>query len=1056
MPVEFKQSAIAEVRDQLFLDWADGKYLNTVTANVGLTRPPFGYDDTTWRAIAKIVGLNYKQIATQFEEVFGVLFGPKITQATSLSENVLIGDKQLSVHSVERVPQVGTLVLNEGLANEETFTYCFVDRRNNIIYLDDATTFGHAKADRDASGVFLNYTPVIGAKRIILSDTSNFPTTYPYPVVLGRGTPQEEVVNVTNNDIVGRTLTVSTIANTHTIPVPKSISDSLEIDYTTNTYYTSLISSARFPESGVIQLTNPPEFTSISGTTTTAVTAGGSFRVDQHVGRTVVFFGNVTPALANVTATITANTDSILSFAALANTPAAGDAFYIISATPTVSGTTADVTVAASTFTPQTLVGNQITFVGNVTPALRNVTLEIIENTGNVVTFGSAAGSAPASGDLFYFRPRVVFTRNSYEDNDLVLKLNIPGTFPKGTKVELLNENEDALYSQVKIGGSSWAVIQTDPTHLELLLPEDLESTPDVRSTSYLHPEYDSTPPATTSSAITNIGSTRMSLTNPSSFPVQGVLNINSGAEYIGYRRTLLEDTINLSLSSNTPSGAVIRLVTGGLTVNALAGETVFIGEQSGVVASTTTNTITFTRPFENEFFESLIDQVTKVRYYDEFWVDFAEGNTNSVAHANGVAVSLHEVPYPGTDVLNGNFRTVPNTYPGPYLYEFGSHSPLNLQNVGHLTQYLAGPMLLELDQLSTRSAIEVTDASFVPLTGFPYPVIIGAFSSSRETTDISDVGLRQRTATTVDQPSIIGQTYIEVVALGAAAGARFPNASGYRVRIGRGTANDEIIYVTGVNGTFVPPRLLCEPTTNVHAATEIVELVADVIAVTNLTKNHRGFLTLSDRTNIYPSITDTARRLADGVQVAYESISLSSTTGLEPIGSVTLNYGHGKINSRARLDAPVSLGASTLSFSDSSVLPTTGFPYPLRLGEGTRFEEIVHVTANNTGTNELTISHPTRHAHLERDYVAFEAGAQESIEYSSIVGNTLRFSSPVVLKSNHHIEETALGSIILAIINKEGYDFPLRLPPSLLSRLEFLFDLLRAAGVQVTIISAR
>jgi len=160
---------------------------------------------------------------------------------------------------------------------------------------------------------------------------------------------------------------------------------------------------------------------------------------------------------------------------------------------------------------------------------------------------------------------------------------------------------------------------------------------------------------------------------------------------------------------------------------------------------------------------------------------------------------------------------------------------------------------------------------------------------------------------------------------------------------------------------------------------------------------------------------------------------------------------------SSAKMKAPNP--APTVVFTmltDSLDSPTTGFPYPLRLGEGTRFEEIVHVTANNTGTDELTISHPTRYAHLERDYVAFEAGAQESIEYSSIVGNTLRFSSPVVLKSNHHIEETALGSTILAIINKEGYDFPLRLPPSLLSRLEFLFDLLRAAGVQVTIISAR
>ena len=73
MTVNTNQSKISEVRDQLSLDFADGKYLNVVSSNLGIRRPPFGFSDDTWRALVKVISLQYKQIRTKFEEILTVI-----------------------------------------------------------------------------------------------------------------------------------------------------------------------------------------------------------------------------------------------------------------------------------------------------------------------------------------------------------------------------------------------------------------------------------------------------------------------------------------------------------------------------------------------------------------------------------------------------------------------------------------------------------------------------------------------------------------------------------------------------------------------------------------------------------------------------------------------------------------------------------------------------------------------------------------------------------------------------------------------------------------------
>jgi hypothetical protein len=115
------KSAIREVRDQLFLDHADGEYLSHVTANIGLPRPLFGFhDDSIWRAIARRIALDYRQIENCFADLLEVYFGPRITKTSVLSANASIGDEEIYIADQitdRRLPQRGTLVIDETLAS---------------------------------------------------------------------------------------------------------------------------------------------------------------------------------------------------------------------------------------------------------------------------------------------------------------------------------------------------------------------------------------------------------------------------------------------------------------------------------------------------------------------------------------------------------------------------------------------------------------------------------------------------------------------------------------------------------------------------------------------------------------------------------------------------------------------------------------------------------------------------------------------------------------------------------------------------------------------------
>ncbi len=1050
MSIPIQQSAIKEVRDQLFLDFADGERLNIVSSNLGLSRPAFGFSDDTWRAVAKVLGLNYKQITTQFAQILSIIFGPQKTVASALKTAAIAGDYKLEVWSTDQMPQIGTIVLDEGLVNEEIITYSLIDRYNNIIILDSVLTYGHAAYSGDVS-VYSLIEKSFSETLITLGDTSDFPTLFPYPLLINSGEANEEVVSVTGNSISSRTLTTSALVDYHFKVKQKPISNSLSADYVLNTYHITLDSTSKFPESGIISLTTPPTFTATAGTTTMFTTYPGTFKPFQNVNKYLVFSGNITPALSNITRLVTSNSDFEINFAALGVAPAVDDTAYMIDGLLATGGSTTSVTSAASTFTADAEVGNEIAFVGNVTPALAGVTIDIVANTSTTLTF-SYAITSPAAGDVYYIRPRAVYTRNSFEDNTLVLKSNIAAKAPAGTTVELL-AGELAQLAQVQVKGAAWDIIQTDPRHIEILIPDDLQAENTPRSASFIHDEYIAGAVGSSFSNGTTAGDLRAEVSSTLALAPFGIIDIDSGVEIVGYSKEIVNDIFVATGSSNGSSGAVLKILNGGLTVNSLITTTIYFNEYAAVVASNTADEITLTSILPNHVYDAFVDNVTIIKYYDPTWISF--GQPLAISHAAFTLFLVTETTYSGSTIVNGNYASVPDTFPGPYVYDIGNVTPVNIRNLTTADRMLAGPMQLVMQQIATKTALEVEDASFAATSGYPYSAIVGSSGGSRETVEVTDIGKRQLTYTDLDQPAAPGDLYIEVTSLGSLSGARFPNANGYRVIIDERTVDAEVIYVTGVDGTVVPPRILCEPLSGTHLAGATVSLLADVIAVSPLTKNHTGYITLADRTTIFPAITSTQRTQAENIQIVYTELALTSITGVPETGYLLLNFGNSTLSAKSTLDVVVTAGLNIFTVADSSSFPISGYPYIIKIGEGTYNEEIVSVT-NNDGINTLTISSTTRYQHEIDDVVTFEAGNEESVEYTSLDSNTLSFSAPIMLKSNHHALETICAANLLPSIKTNGYDFPLRLPTDFRSRVEYLFNLLRAAGVKVSIISVR
>ncbi len=668
MSTDKLQSAINETRDQLSLDYADDKYLNIVTANLGLVRPPFGFNDTTWRAIGRALALRFKQIANKFRDVLEVMFGPQVTQAGTLSQAADVGDTSVFLNASSQFPQLGTFILDEGIVGtQETVSYCFINRNTHEVFLDTPLVNAHAAFATDAEQP-VSFDLPVGVTSLFLPNSYAFPEAgFPYPVVVGRGTSSEEVLVVSANDIDTGILTVGASTNAHEGLKPTTIQTDLALAYASTASYLTLDESKQFPKTGVVLLSP---------------------------------VGDLTGAV------------------------------FVASA-----GALTTVTVAASAFTTDVQVGNVVVFSGNVTAALAGVEAQVIANTDVQLTFLSNLPAPPLAGDEFYLRPRVEYVNNDYDQNSLLIREEIRDVFvPSGVQVELLENNATVTLAPVKFAGQGWDVIQSDPRHVEILLPAALNDTNTIRSASYLHPEY-LAPLATTVSVGAAAGDTFILPANATAFPNTGVITINSGLpteERLGYKIP------NSFLQGDIAAAATTLVVADSSELGGVGDQIIVDVEGTPEIRPIVTNDTS--------------TGIITVAALAAAHLDGAIVYANKMVLATGVLanphpalqpIALYEPRYGVTELLDGDLWGTPDVYPGPYVYDLVSDCILHTSTaLTTLDGTYAGPTSLASSSLLGETALEVFDASAFPLSGFPYSVLVGEGTGNRETVVVNAVNL--------------------------------------------------------------------------------------------------------------------------------------------------------------------------------------------------------------------------------------------------------------------------------------------------------------------------
>lgn len=406
-----------------------------------------------------------------------------------------------------------------------------------------------------------------------------------------------------------------------------------------------------------------------------------------------------------------------------------------------------------------------------------------------------------------------------------------------------------------------------------------------------------------------------------------------------------------------------------------------------------------------------------------------------------GDSVVLQLVNYASTDLDEGNFRDVSgvvqeNKFPGPYLYDPTQAAP-SFKNTTTLAETIAPPTRVVVDQGAGRTAIEVMDAGLLPAPTFD--VRIGRTSGSEETRTVTDVTLQGDAATTLNAGFAAGVTTLTVADSTDFPESNGTNSAGYRIIIDRGNANEEVVRVfentAGSPGTFT----LETPTLLAHSNSDDVELLSDVLTVDPLVNSHTG-----------PTIAPS--RNGHLVELITTTLDVASASGFDPSGKLYINFGKSRTNVRKRITSVVS--TTVLEFDDTSVFPTGDFPYRIVVGEGKTIEEYAFVSANNTGTNRLTVNAALAGSFAAGDYVEFRAGDPISLDYTSIDGTEITLTNPSnVMPSIYTLGESVIPSFGDSVPATNGNDYALLLPPTLAACLTFVLNLIRAAGIEVIFI---
>lgn len=820
MTTERKQSDINEVRDQLSLDFADGEYLNVISRNLGMDRPVLGFTEDSWRAVVKILALEYKQISNKFRDVLEVIFGPRVTEVGTLAEDVALGDAEFVMNDTSNLPQFGTLIFDEGLLTEETKPYCYIDRKTNTVFLEGSFGAAHITREFDAEEPIV----LVDGTKVVCRKTNNFPTTnYTYPIVLGRGTANEEVVQVLDNNLVSGTLTLSSAPlNSHNTVRVGDIFDQLNQAYFATSSFLQLEDSTQFPVEGYLKLQASGDATA----TAFALSANTPAAADDFV---LLAADTFTAAAKSVPDMVFANSagSNTDTQSAGGNLPSfvVGDRFEVhdhatnngLYEVTVVTTENEDYTVTMLDGTPGDaaldpsevaydgeLAGYEVVFTGNITSALAGVTRRIVSNTDSYLSFDddfTAPAAAPATGDEFTLHPIVQYTNLVYASHTITLRapiLETNLTIPLNSTVELLVVEETAALSPVKFVGTGWDVIQTSPRLVELLIPEDIRDDNDLRSSSHIH---DDTLGAisTTNSVQVNPLDTVVTAVSFASFPDAGTVEFDPGggsAERISYGKAISEiktyaaevaGTLVLVNSRSFPA-------TGSVIINQGTSSEETLAFSANNTASGTL-TLTGTTTFEHRVGDT-------IKCTTELSLQSGAVNT----HVIGTTVEFYDPQY-GSTVPIGDFNQFVDTWPGPYVYSLDERAATATVASTNTTTIVPGTTFLAIGASAGRTSLEVEGA--IPMLeglSLPAPVLIGAGTSREELVQIDEIAIKGRASTTLAANSLIGDTTIQLTTLvpgPTSDGATFPDNDGYRIVLDEGTAADrEVAYVLGTTTT--------------------------------------------------------------------------------------------------------------------------------------------------------------------------------------------------------------------------------------------------------------
>lgn len=963
------KSAIAEVRDQLCLDFADDDRLDVVTANLGFPRSVNGFSDDVWRAIVRALSIQDKLTINKIEAVLSILLGPRVTVCSALAQNASPGDTEIYILEPERFPQVGTFHLDQYISQSEVVSYSFLDKDTGKATLVTPITMPHAAVNKVWETPIINDVAAMDSTYSVF-DSSGFPTVE-HTVCIGRGTPQEHV-DVYSSALNRHSVTVqfgtaNPLTGAQATPNVMNVADTAQ----ENAVEISLSDVESLEaKGGLLSVLLLSEVPAAGGTTTTVVSytpltsalGGGDF-----AGCVLRFRGTATPALQDK-----------LGFVSF---------------------------VAADTF-----------YLSNVLPA------------------------APVVGDDFDILFPFQYNRVIPENGTILLKEPAPNltSFVSPNKVTQLKATNTVCVAQVQVKSQGWDIFQSDPRHIEVLIPRELVVN-DLRTASYIRDPNVNLAAASTMAVTAGVGDTSIQITDTSTFSDLGMITLNGFAQYnytVPHTWTNLDAEAGSTLlevddTSLFPSTGDVDVTYNG---SSLGNTTYLVASSTALVVPATS----FYIPKGSKLKESVVLKL---------------GNPLQITALAGSAVSFFST------YLDGNMWSGFNNWPGPYCWDFFENVPLN-QTVGNVTATspTAGPTKIAIDTYAGRNVLEVEDASYFPTT-FPFQLRVGENSGNVETVAAQQIALKNRTRTLLSSGVNIGDMELPVSSLSGPVGPlhTFPNGSSYRVVLtgAGGIGPREVVEVIGTATS--PNRLLLgSPLTQNHGSAKQIRLLADVIRVSpGLTDDHLGISEGVDLKAFYPKQSQYLS--ADICRPVYSSLVLTSGTDFEEEGTACFNFGSKTQTVKNITGSSYFAGTTTISLLSTAQFPTV-YPYFITIspGAGPLYEQVHTVTNNNVGTNELTLSHALCWDYAEGTTVTFTPGPQENLSYTNKTGATLTVPSSILVNHNHQQIDNVSPMGDTGYPKQFGFEFPVRLPVSFEERLRYVLNLIRAAGVKVSFITQR